>query len=430
MAEQACDTAHPRIRGNANHQVVLAAVREEEGLRIVNENMNARVVVTAGVPRIKSASEVHHFFFDFHAVKVAHQRVCQQVMCAHATAKTDHRGIVRLVLHGHRHKCGCRLREFIAFNRAFTILAHARIGLTVRLHVIMHVGFMETDCCRLAVTHHNLFVRMQILVSAEGARRNHVRIKIHEERRQNHHRSHHVKEHAIAELFAINDEQDKANHKVKHGSEHQRALELQKRQQQKPTACRTENGTHGVPTIDLANRGFALEGTRQNQRNQRERHARKEARRHHPQNRKRILENTPTNITVIRRIENLVCDIHAFPERLVKIERTKSKESHENLRQRKHNERILLQQLSAHGAANGKAKNKCRKHLVKAVARRAHQQREQTNPDDFIDKRSKSRNPSNPEPHVLRWHRKLVFRHIIFVERFLAPFFFKFFLVR
>ena len=254
-------------------------------------------------------------------------------MRTHATAKSDHRRIVRLVLHRHRHKCSRRLRKLIAFNRALTILAHARIGLTVRLHVIMHIGFVEADCRRLTVTYHNLLIRMQIFVSAERPRRNHVRIKIHKERRQNHHRRHHVKEHAIAELFAINDEQDKANHKVEHSCEHQRTLELQKRQQQKSTACRTKNRSYRIPAVHLANRCFALERTRQNQRNQRERHARKEARRHHPQNRKHILENAPANVTVIRRIENLVCNIHALPERLVEIQRAKRKESHENLRE-------------------------------------------------------------------------------------------------
>ena len=97
MAEQTCNTAHPRVTRHADHQIVLTAVREEERLRIVNKNVNARVVVTAGIPRIKSACEVHHLFFNFHAIKISQQWVCKQVMRSHATAKADHCGIVRLV---------------------------------------------------------------------------------------------------------------------------------------------------------------------------------------------------------------------------------------------------------------------------------------------------------------------------------------------
>ena len=86
----------------------------EERRRIVNENVNARVIVAAVIPRIKALRQIHHGLLNFNAVKVLEQGICKQVVSTHAATEADHRSVVGLRLHGHRHEgCG-RLRKFIA----------------------------------------------------------------------------------------------------------------------------------------------------------------------------------------------------------------------------------------------------------------------------------------------------------------------------
>ena len=114
MRKEPCHAAHPRVRGYADNHVVLAAVRMEESRRIVDENVDARIVVTAVVPRVESLCKVHHRLLDFHAVEILEQGVGEQVMRSHATSETDHRGIVRFGLYGHRHKGGGCLRKLVA----------------------------------------------------------------------------------------------------------------------------------------------------------------------------------------------------------------------------------------------------------------------------------------------------------------------------
>ena len=86
----------------------------EERRRIIDENVNARIVVATVVPRVESLRQIHHCLLNFHAVEILEQGVGEQVMRSHAAPETDHRGIVRFGLYGHRHKGGCRLREFVA----------------------------------------------------------------------------------------------------------------------------------------------------------------------------------------------------------------------------------------------------------------------------------------------------------------------------
>ena len=245
---------------------------------------------------------------------------------------------------------------------------------------------METDRCRLSVNYLDLFVGVHVLVAAEHARGNQRRIELHEDGGHNHDAHHDIEHHAVTEALAINHQQDKANREVKQGCRHECALELQDWQQQKSAACRTDNGTERVPAVDLANRGFALEGASQNQGNQRERHAGKETRWNHPEHRKRVLEQAPANVTVGSRVENLVRLVHHAPEGLVEIQRAKCEERHQDLRHRKHHEAILLEQLAARRRSQRKSQDKGGEHLVEAVARRSQQQRQQTDPDDFIDK--------------------------------------------
>ena len=204
MRKESCHAAYPRVAGNANNHVVLATIRMEERCCVVDENVDARVVVTAVVPRIESLRQIHHRLLDFYAVKVFEQGVCKQVMCAHAATEANHRSIIRLGLHGHRHKGGCCLCQFIARNRGFAVLAHASVGLAVRLHVVMHWRFVETDGCCLSVNHLDLFVGVHVLVTTEYARGNERRVELYKNGRHNHHAHHDVEHHAVAETLAVN----------------------------------------------------------------------------------------------------------------------------------------------------------------------------------------------------------------------------------
>ena len=247
---------------------------------------------------------------------------------------------------------------------------------------------------------------MQILVSAECAGGDKRGVESHEERGENHHAANHVEHGAAAEALAVDGQQDKSNREVENGSKHQRALELQERQQQQTTASRTDDGTERIPAIDLADRGFGLECACEDNRNEWERHAGKETRRHHPKEGQHVLEDAPAHVAVIRGIEYLVRLVHHHPERLMEIERTQREERHENLGERKHHQRIFFQQLAADRTADGKAENKGRKHLVEAVARRTHEQAEQTDPDNLVDKGGKAGNGGDPEPGALGRHRE------------------------
>ena len=232
MAEEARHAAHPGVRGHADQQVVLAAVGEEERLGVVDIDVDARVIVTAGVPRVESLREVHHLVFDFHAVEIAEQRVGEQVVRAHAATEAHHAGIVGFREHGHRHEGRRRLGQFVTFDGVVAVLAHARVGLAVRLDVPVHVGFVETDGCRLAVADDNLFVGVEVLVGAERSRSDERRVEVHEQRRQHHHAADDVEHHVIAEALAVEEQQDKANREIEVGRKYQRALELQVREQQ------------------------------------------------------------------------------------------------------------------------------------------------------------------------------------------------------
>ena len=337
-------------------------------------------------------------------------------MRTHAAPEADHRGIVGFVLHRHGHECRRGLGKLVTLDGILAVLAEASIGLAVSLDVVMHLRFMETDGGRLAIAHNNLLVGVQVLVGTERARGNQVRVEVYEQRGQHHEGAYHVERDTVAEALAVDDKQQKAYREVEDGGKHEGALELQQREQQEAAASRTDDGADRVPAVDLADRGFALEGAREDNRNERERHAREEARGHHPQHGERVLEEAPADIAVVRRIENLVCLVHHLPERLVEVQRAEGEERHENLRHREHDERILLEELAAHGAADRKAEDERRKHLVEAVARRTHQQREQANPDNLVDKRSEARNARNPEPGRLRGHRELVFRRVVLVQ--------------
>ena len=413
MAEEARHTAHPRVRGHADEHVVLAAVGEEERLGVVDIDMDARVVVAAGVPRVESLREVHHLVFDFHAVKVAEQRVGKQVVRAHTATEAHHAGIVGLREHGHRHEGRRRLGQFVTFDGVVAVLAHARVGLAVRLDVPVHVGFVETDGSRLAVADDYLFVGVQVLVGAERTRRNERRVEVHEQRGEHHYAADDVEHHVMAETLAVDEQEHKANREVEVGSENQRALELQVREQQKAATRRAQDRAERIPAVHLADGRFALEGARKDKRNERERHTGEETRRHHPQHRQRILEEAPADVAVRRRVENLVRLVHHAPEGLVEVERAQREERHENLRERKHYEGVLLEELAAYGATDGKSENKGGEHLVEAVARRAHQQRKQADPDDFVNERGEARDGRNPEPGALGRHRELVFGHVV-----------------
>ncbi len=416
VAEETCHAGDPRVGGNADDKVVLAAVREEERLRVVDVDMDARVVVAAGVPRVESLREIHHLLFDLDAVEVLQQRVGEQVVRTHAASEADHRGVVGFVLNGHGHERGRGLRELVTLDGVLAVLAEARIGLAVRLDVVVDVRLVEADGRRLAVAHNNLLVRMQVLVSSERARSNQVRVETHEDGGQHHECTGHVERDTVAEALAVDDKQEETYREVEDGSKHKRALELQVRKQQESAARRTDNGADRVPAVDLADRGLALEGAREDNRDERKRHAREEARGHHPQHGERVLEEAPADVAVVRRIENLVRLVHHLPERLVEVQRAEGEERHEDLRHREHDERIFLEELAAHGATDCKAEDERRKHLVEAVARRTHQQREQANPDNLVDKRSEARNARNPEPGGLRGHRKLVLCRVVLVQ--------------
>ena len=97
----------------------------------------------------------------------------------------------------------------------------------------------------------------------------------------------------------------------------------------------------------------------------------------------------------------------------MEVERAQREERHENLRERKHYEGVLLEKLAAHGATDGKSQDKGGEHLVEAVARRAHQQRKQADPDDLVNERGEARDGGNPEPGALGRHRELVLGHVV-----------------
>ena len=417
VTEKARHAADPGVAGHADQQVVLAAVGQEKRLGVVDVNVDAGVVVAAGVPGVEPAGKIHHLVLDFHAVKILQQRVGQQVMGAHAGAKSHHARVVGLGAHRHGHERRSRLGQFVTFDGVLAVLAHAGVGLAIGLDIPMHIGFVETDGGRLSVLHHNLFVGMQVLVGTERTGGHQVRVKIHEDGRQNHQGRHQVERHAVAEPFTIDHQQHKADGKVQHGSKNQGALQLQERQENQAATCRTDNGAHRVPAVNLADGSLALEGTGKNHRDERERHARKETGRHHPQHRQGVLEKAPTDIAVGGGIENLVRLVHHAPEGLVEVQRTQGKEGHKNLSQRKDHQGVLLQKLAANGASDGKSQNESREHLVETVAGTAHQEAQQAYPDNLVNKRGKPRNGRNPEPGVLGRHGQLVFGNVIDVQR-------------
>ena len=86
----------------------------EERRRVIDENVNARIVVATVVPRVESLRQIHHRLLDFHAVEILEQGVGEQVMRSHAASEADHRGVVRFGLYGHRHKGGGCLRKLVA----------------------------------------------------------------------------------------------------------------------------------------------------------------------------------------------------------------------------------------------------------------------------------------------------------------------------
>ena len=96
----------------------------------------------------------------------------------------------------------------------------------------------------------------------------------------------------------------------------------------------------------------------------------------------------------------------------MEVKRAEREEGHQDLRHREHDEGILLQELARDGTAYGQPEDERRKHLVKTVARRPHQEAQQANPHDFIDKRSEAGDARNPEPRGFRGHRKVMFRRV------------------
>ena len=134
MTEQARHAGDPRVRGHADNHVVLAPVRMEERRRVINIDMDARVIVAAGVPRVEPLRQVHHLLLDFHAVEILQERVGEQVMRPHAAPESDHRGIVGFRLHGHRHERGRGLRELVALDGVlYAILLQSIIVVAVMM---------------------------------------------------------------------------------------------------------------------------------------------------------------------------------------------------------------------------------------------------------------------------------------------------------